>query len=87
MVHGKGFTNPVREILHRSFGSVLTDDELAPAVRDVLEDHIDTYNELVTEHFVPHNRLLRLLVVPPCLRRCPKSGKVKTKRELKKYRY
>ena len=35
---GCGFTQPGRQILHCTFGSVLTDPEYGPAVRDVLTD-------------------------------------------------
>jgi hypothetical protein len=51
---GKGFTKPGRQILHCTFGSVLTDTELGPLVRDLLETHIDTYTEVLVEHFVRH---------------------------------
>ena len=56
---GKGFTKPGRQILHCTFGSVLTDTELGPLVRDLLETHIDTYTEVLVEHFVRHLRALQ----------------------------
>jgi len=40
---GLGFTEPGRQILHCTFGFTLTDPELGPAVRSVLEPHPDTY--------------------------------------------
>lgn len=51
---GKGFTEPGRQILHCTFGSVLTHDEFGPAVRTVLEDHPDTYADVLTDHFSRH---------------------------------
>ena len=51
---GVGFTEPGRQILHCTFGSTLTDAELGPAVRSVLESHPDTYTEVLTEHFSRH---------------------------------
>lgn len=51
---GKGFTAPGRQILHCTFGSVLTDAELGPAVADVLRSHPDTYAEVLSEHFSRH---------------------------------
>ena len=51
---GKGFTNPGRQILHCTFGSVLTDAELGPQVKAVLASHPDTYTEVLCEHFVKH---------------------------------
>jgi hypothetical protein len=51
---GHGFTEPGRQILHCTFGSVLTDSELGPAVRSVLESHPDTYLEVLADHFSRH---------------------------------
>lgn len=56
---GKGFTNPARQILHCTFGSTLTDPELGPAVRSCLENHLDTYTEVLREHFVRHLEALQ----------------------------
>lgn len=56
---GKGFTKPGRQILHCTFGSVLTNDELGPAVRGVLEGHLDTYTEVLADHFVRHLNALK----------------------------
>jgi len=56
---GKGFTEPGRQILHCTFGSVLTDGELGPAVREVLLAHPDTYCEILTDHFSRHLEALR----------------------------
>lgn len=51
---GLGFTKPGRQILHCTFGSVLTDPTLGPAVRGVVERHIDTYTEVLADHFGRH---------------------------------
>ena len=51
---GEGFTKPGRQVLHCTFGSVLTDAELGGAVRSVLESHPQTYTEVLAEHFARH---------------------------------
>ena len=51
---GKGFTAPGRQILHCTFGSVLTSSEFGPLVRGVLEAHPATYEEVLAEHFRRH---------------------------------
>ncbi|HBN75021.1 MAG TPA: hypothetical protein DD473_04230 [Planctomycetaceae bacterium] len=51
---GKGFTEPGRQILHCTFGSTLTDVDLGPAIRSVLESHPDTYKEVLADHFARH---------------------------------
>ncbi len=56
---GVGFTEPGRQILHCTFGSTLTDPELGPAVRAVLEAHPDTYTEVLADHFARHLDALR----------------------------
>jgi len=56
---GKGFTKEGRQILHCTFGSVLTHAEYGPAVRKVLEDHPETYTEILKVHFVKHLESLR----------------------------
>ncbi|MEX2138968.1 MAG: tagaturonate epimerase family protein [Pirellulales bacterium] len=55
---GRGFTAPGRQILHCTFGSVLTDERLGPGVRDLLLTHQDTYTEVLTEHFTRHLQAL-----------------------------
>ncbi|MDP6117840.1 MAG: tagaturonate epimerase family protein [Planctomycetota bacterium] len=55
---GIGFTEPGRQILHCTFGSTLTDPELGPAVRSVLESHPDTYTEVLADHFIRHLKAL-----------------------------
>jgi hypothetical protein len=56
---GKGFTAPGRQILHCTFGSVLTDPTHGPAVRQCLEAHPDTYTEVLADHFEKHLQALQ----------------------------
>jgi hypothetical protein len=51
---GQGFTEPGRQVLHCTFGSVLTDPELGSLVRSVLLAHPDTYKEVLADHFSRH---------------------------------
>ena len=51
---GVGFTEPGRQILHCTFGSTLTDSELGPAVREVLESNPESYTEVLADHFSRH---------------------------------
>jgi len=51
---GKGFTLPGRQILHVTFGSVLTDEKFGPLVMQILDEHVDTYTEVLADHFVKH---------------------------------
>lgn len=55
---GRGFTAPGRQILHCTFGSVLTDAQLGAAVHDVLESHPETYTAVLADHFERHLRAL-----------------------------
>lgn len=56
---GQGFTAPGRQILHCTFGSTLTDSELGPAIRGVLEAHPQTYSDVLADHFGRHLDALR----------------------------
>ncbi|HEY2159646.1 MAG TPA: tagaturonate epimerase family protein [Isosphaeraceae bacterium] len=56
---GRGFTRPGRQILHCTFGSVLTDPKLGPAVRYVVASNLDTYTEVLADHFGRHLDALR----------------------------
>jgi hypothetical protein len=56
---GKGFTKPGRQILHCTFGSVLTDAKLGKIVHDCLRTHGDTYTEVLDDHFGRHLDALR----------------------------
>ena len=51
---GKGFTKPGRQILHCTFGSVLTDDKWGKIVLDWLKTHPNTYTEVLDDHFGRH---------------------------------
>ncbi|MEM1097152.1 MAG: tagaturonate epimerase family protein [Planctomycetota bacterium] len=55
---GKGFTAPGRQILHCTFGSVLTDPELGPDLMQLLREHPDTYRDVLADHFGRHLRAL-----------------------------
>ncbi|MHC4994459.1 MAG: tagaturonate epimerase family protein [Planctomycetota bacterium] len=59
VAEGKGFTHGGRQILHCTFGSTLTDPELGPAVRSVLESHPDTYTDVLAVHFAKHLEALK----------------------------
>lgn len=56
---GLGFTNPPRQILHCTFGSVLTHETFGPAILDVLKAHPDTHKAILAEHFGKHLIALR----------------------------
>ncbi|MCA9140827.1 MAG: hypothetical protein KDB00_28850 [Planctomycetales bacterium] len=56
---GKGFTKPGRQILHCTFGSVLTDPHWGPLVSDCLKSHPQTYLEVLDDHFGRHLDALR----------------------------
>jgi hypothetical protein len=49
-----GFTAPARQILHCTFGSVLTDPTLGKELRDLLVAHPSTYTEVLANHFARH---------------------------------
>lgn len=51
---GCGFTAGGRQILHCTYGSVLTDRELRPAIDSVLKSHEATYYEVLSQHFTKH---------------------------------
>lgn len=54
----RGFTAPGRQILHCTFGSVLTDARLGPGVHQVLEQHPDTHRDILADHFGKHLQAL-----------------------------
>jgi hypothetical protein len=56
---GAGFTAPGRQILHCTFGSVLTHDRFGRSVRDCLHAHPDSYTEILATHFEKHLRALQ----------------------------
>jgi hypothetical protein len=51
---GHGFTEPGRQVLHCTFGTVLSDGALGPAIRQLLRAHADTYAEVLADHFCRH---------------------------------
>jgi hypothetical protein len=50
--------NDGRQILHVTYGSVLTDSALGPALRDVLVAHPETHREVLAKHFGRHLKAL-----------------------------
>jgi hypothetical protein len=56
---GQGFTQPGRQILHCTFGSVLNHPELGVQVRQVLREHANTYAQVLEDHFVRHLEALQ----------------------------
>lgn len=56
---GLGFTNPGRQILHCTFGSVLTDETLGPQLNQLLKSHAETYQAVLEDHFSRHLRALQ----------------------------
>lgn len=57
---GKGFTELGRQILHCTFGSVLTHDRHAAALKQVLAEHPDTHRQILADHFGRHLQALRV---------------------------
>src|SRR4051812_6827474 len=55
---GKGFTEPGRQVLHCTFGTILMDPELGASIRQLLHAHRDTYTEILADHFERHLRAL-----------------------------
>lgn len=51
---GKGFTEAGRQILHCTFGSVLTDEKFGTALKECLVQNSDTYAEVLAIHFAKH---------------------------------
>ncbi len=51
---GKGLSDPGRQILHTTFGSVLTDRVLKPALMQILTEHPDTCRKVLQDHFSRH---------------------------------
>lgn len=51
---GKGFTEAGRQILHCTFGSVLTHPEYSKGLRACLEKHPQTYASVLQDHFGRH---------------------------------
>lgn len=55
---GCGFTALGRQILHCTFGSVLTHAEFGPAIRNVLKANPGVFSEILCDHFSRHLRAL-----------------------------
>jgi hypothetical protein len=51
---GSGFTAPGRQILHCTFGSVITNPQLGPALVQLIQDRPAEYCEILRQHFVRH---------------------------------
>lgn len=56
---GRGFTAPGRQILHCTFGSVLTHATYGPRLRQLLQAHQDVYRQVLLDHFVRHLQALQ----------------------------
>jgi len=55
---GKGFTELGRQILHCTFGSVLTDNKFGPVVTQIIAENPRTYRDVLADHFARHLRAL-----------------------------
>ena len=55
---GQGFTAPGRQVLHCTFGSVVTDPTLGAELLGVLAGNADLYKEVLRDHFTRHLRPL-----------------------------
>ena len=55
----RGFTEPGRQILHTTFGSVLTHPEFGPQIKQILREHPQTYTQILDEHFTKHLEALK----------------------------
>jgi len=51
---GKGFTEPGRQILHCTFGSVFTNPRLGLRLVQLLKAYPEQYGEILRQHFVRH---------------------------------
>jgi hypothetical protein len=55
----RGFIAPGRQILHTTFGSVLTHPSLRDQLFQILREHANTYRAVLEEHFGRHLQALR----------------------------
>jgi len=55
----RGFTEEGRQILHTTFGSVLTHAQLKDELFQTLREHPTTYRDILDEHFSKHLMALR----------------------------
>jgi hypothetical protein len=51
---GAGFTQPGRQVLHCTFGTVLMDPDLGKCIRDLLQSRQAAYSEVLADHFARH---------------------------------
>jgi hypothetical protein len=56
---GKGFTEPGRQILHTTFGTVLKHEQIRGEFFQVLRENPQTYRAVLEEHFAKHLEALR----------------------------
>ncbi len=56
---GTGLSSPGRQILHCTFGSVLSHPELKAEMFAVLRNNVDLYEEILADHFGRHLRALQ----------------------------
>lgn len=59
VAEGHGFTAPGRQILHTTFGSVLTHETFKGEVMGVLRSHPQTFKDILEDHFARHLDALR----------------------------
>jgi tagaturonate epimerase len=55
---GHGFTQPGRQVLHCTFGTILMDRELGARIKQLLTAHLSSYTEILADHFERHLRAL-----------------------------
>ncbi|MCC6679905.1 MAG: hypothetical protein IT445_03285 [Phycisphaeraceae bacterium] len=51
---GQGFTQAGRQILHCTFGSVLTEPAIGGEVKQLIAEHSDTHHKVLADHFGRH---------------------------------
>jgi tagaturonate epimerase len=56
---GKGLSDPGRQIVHCTFGSVLCDPKLGPKVKQLVAENQALYTQILDEHFGKHLEALK----------------------------
>jgi hypothetical protein len=56
---GKGLSDPGRQIVHCTFGSVLCDAKLGPQVKQLVAENQSLYTQILDEHFGKHLEALK----------------------------
>jgi hypothetical protein len=56
---GKGLSDPGRQIVHCTFGSVLCDPKLGPQVKQLVAENQALYTQILDEHFGKHLEALK----------------------------